>query len=159
MAGVIQESARTLLAMINDLLDFSKIEAGRIDLDITELSVSGIAEDVIDLIEDLDPAEGLTVEFPSDCRECLIRVAGVDEVGRGCLAGPVVAAAVVVTRDCFINWNRPANACRTNPVPMPRLPVTCMMQPWRISTRPRVSRPFVRGSTPRFMIARPWMAM
>lgn len=39
-------------------------------------------EDVIDLIEDLDPAEGLTVEFPSDCRECLIRVAGVDATVR-----------------------------------------------------------------------------
>ena len=29
-------------------------------------------------------------------------VAGVDEAGRGCLAGPVVAAAVVVTPDCVI---------------------------------------------------------
>ena len=30
------------------------------------------------------------------------RVAGVDEVGRGCLAGPVVAAAVVLSPDCVI---------------------------------------------------------
>ena len=29
-------------------------------------------------------------------------VAGVDEVGRGCLAGPVVAAAVVLPTDCKI---------------------------------------------------------
>lgn len=29
-------------------------------------------------------------------------VAGVDEVGRGCLAGPVVAAAVILSRDAFI---------------------------------------------------------
>lgn len=29
-------------------------------------------------------------------------VAGVDEAGRGCLAGPVVAAAVVVSPDCLI---------------------------------------------------------
>lgn len=29
-------------------------------------------------------------------------VAGVDEVGRGCLAGPVVAAAVVLDPDCYI---------------------------------------------------------
>ncbi len=29
-------------------------------------------------------------------------VAGVDEAGRGCLAGPVVAAAVVVAPDCLI---------------------------------------------------------
>ena len=31
------------------------------------------------------------------------RVAGVDEVGRGPLAGPVVAAAVVLPRDCWID--------------------------------------------------------
>lgn len=30
-------------------------------------------------------------------------IAGVDEVGRGCLAGPVVAAAVIIPR----NWKRP----------------------------------------------------
>jgi len=30
------------------------------------------------------------------------RVAGVDEVGRGCLAGPVVAAAVVLDPGCYI---------------------------------------------------------
>ena len=31
-----------------------------------------------------------------------VYVAGVDEVGRGCLAGPVVAAAVVLDPDCYI---------------------------------------------------------
>jgi hypothetical protein len=39
-------------------------------------------EDVIDLIEALEPGDGLRVEFPSDCRECLIRVEGVDAVVR-----------------------------------------------------------------------------
>jgi hypothetical protein len=39
-------------------------------------------EDVIDLIEGLDAEAGLQVEFPSDCRECLIRVEGVDAVVR-----------------------------------------------------------------------------
>jgi len=29
-------------------------------------------------------------------------IAGVDEVGRGCLAGPVVAASVILSRDCKI---------------------------------------------------------
>jgi len=50
MAGVIRSSARTLLAMVNDLLDFSKIEAGRIELEAADLSVSTVAEDVIDLM-------------------------------------------------------------------------------------------------------------
>jgi ribonuclease HII len=31
-----------------------------------------------------------------------VYVAGVDEVGRGCLAGPVVAASVVLDPDCYI---------------------------------------------------------
>ena len=34
-------------------------------------------EQVIDLIEDLDDADGMTVTYPSDCRECTIRVSGV----------------------------------------------------------------------------------
>ena len=32
----------------------------------------------------------------------MIHVAGVDEVGRGCLAGPVVAASVILPKDCSI---------------------------------------------------------
>jgi ribonuclease HII len=38
----------------------------------------------------------------SKWREGSRRVAGVDEVGRGCLAGPVVAAAVILDQDLFI---------------------------------------------------------
>lgn len=38
--------------------------------------------------------------YESDCRrEGFALVAGVDEVGRGCLAGPVVAAAVILPQD------------------------------------------------------------
>ena len=37
------------------------------------------------------------------CRRLgFVRVAGVDEVGRGCLAGPVVAGAVVLDPTCHI---------------------------------------------------------
>jgi ribonuclease HII len=32
-----------------------------------------------------------------------VHVAGVDEVGRGCLAGPVVAGAVVLKPDCYVS--------------------------------------------------------
>lgn len=35
-------------------------------------------------------------------RQGFVYVAGADEVGRGCLAGPVVAAAVVLDPDCYI---------------------------------------------------------
>ena len=33
-------------------------------------------------------------------------IAGVDEVGRGCLAGPIFAAAVVWDPDIFIRYNK-----------------------------------------------------
>jgi ribonuclease HII len=36
-------------------------------------------------------------------REGFVFVAGVDEVGRGCLAGPVVAAAVILHEDRFVS--------------------------------------------------------
>lgn len=35
-------------------------------------------------------------------REGYQYIAGIDEVGRGCIAGPVVAAAVILPCDCFI---------------------------------------------------------
>jgi ribonuclease HII len=35
-------------------------------------------------------------------RQGYVHVAGVDEVGRGCLAGPVVAAAVILTPDHYV---------------------------------------------------------
>jgi ribonuclease HII len=35
-------------------------------------------------------------------RHGFVHVAGVDEVGRGCLAGPVVAGAVVLRPDCYV---------------------------------------------------------
>src|SRR5881227_336321 len=43
-----------------------------------------------------------------------VHVAGVDEVGRGCLAGPVVAAAVILHPDRHIPW-----VCDSKTVPEP----------------------------------------
>jgi ribonuclease HII len=45
-------------------------------------------------------------------RAGFVRVAGVDEVGRGCLAGPVAAAAVVLNPDRYI-----AGVCDSKQVP------------------------------------------
>lgn len=50
---------------------------------------------------DADPAALLALERELWDRG-LRHIAGVDEAGRGPLAGPVVAAAVVLPRDCFI---------------------------------------------------------
>ncbi len=35
-------------------------------------------------------------------QEGYVRIAGIDEVGRGCIAGPVAAAAVILPRDFFL---------------------------------------------------------
>jgi ribonuclease HII len=35
-------------------------------------------------------------------RDGVVCVAGVDEVGRGCLAGPVMAGAVILRPDCYV---------------------------------------------------------
>lgn len=43
-------------------------------------------------------------EFDKNFRQKgFVRFAGIDEAGRGCLAGPVVAAAVVLPEDCMIS--------------------------------------------------------
>ncbi len=49
-AQTIRTSARSLLAIINDLLDFSKIEAGKLDLESIEFDVHEVAEDVAHLM-------------------------------------------------------------------------------------------------------------
>ena len=47
MADIARVSAKTLLAVINDLLDFSKIEADSIDLHCIEFSLEGLLEEAI----------------------------------------------------------------------------------------------------------------
>lgn len=43
-----------------------------------ELKKGARVEDMVDVIEALDEDSGLTVTYPSDCRECSISVAGLD---------------------------------------------------------------------------------
>ncbi len=61
------------------------------------------SEAVIDVIEALDGESGLTVSYPSDCRECVIRVAGVDArravLGRN--AGDGVSPPLVRRTSCW----------------------------------------------------------
>ncbi|MBW0116245.1 hybrid sensor histidine kinase/response regulator [Pseudonocardia abyssalis] len=49
-AGIVRDSADSLLLLINDILDFSKIEAGRLDLDRTPFHVAECVEGALELV-------------------------------------------------------------------------------------------------------------
>jgi ribonuclease HII len=57
------------------------------------------------LAKRLNPARGLKFTEEELCEKLGHRlIAGIDEVGRGCLAGPVVASAVIMPRDKVPAW-------------------------------------------------------
>ncbi|MDT7553281.1 MAG: two-component system, sensor histidine kinase, partial [Pseudonocardiales bacterium] len=49
-AGIVRDSADSLLLLINDILDFSKIEAGRLDLERVPFHVAECVEGALDLV-------------------------------------------------------------------------------------------------------------
>jgi signal transduction histidine kinase/DNA-binding response OmpR family regulator/HPt (histidine-containing phosphotransfer) domain-containing protein/HAMP domain-containing protein len=49
-AGIVRESANSLLLLINDILDFSKIEAGRLDLERVPFHVAECVEGALELV-------------------------------------------------------------------------------------------------------------
>ena len=60
-ADTIRSSAKSLLAIINDLLDFSKIEAGKMELESTELVVHEVLEDVATMMAAAASAKALEI--------------------------------------------------------------------------------------------------
>jgi signal transduction histidine kinase len=58
----IQEGARHLLDMVNDLLDISRIEAGRIELKLGRFPVSAALEEVLSVITPLAEIKRISVE-------------------------------------------------------------------------------------------------
>src|ERR1044072_880098 len=58
--------------------EFSRVFAGKFAEISFALKKGARIESIVDAIEALDGEAGLTVDYPSDCRECRIKVAGVD---------------------------------------------------------------------------------
>jgi PAS domain S-box-containing protein len=59
----IDQAARHLLSVINDILDLSKIEAGRLELEESDFSLSGVLEEVRALIATEAESKGLIVDL------------------------------------------------------------------------------------------------
>lgn len=81
---LLEESGRTLLALLNDVLDMAKIEAGKLDLALTPEDLSRLAERVVrinqaqarekgtEITLEIDPATPRTLMFdPLRVRQCL----------------------------------------------------------------------------------------
>ncbi|HEV2675376.1 MAG TPA: response regulator [Aliidongia sp.] len=58
-AEAVQQSAMSLLQIINDILDLSKLEAGKLDLETIDIELSRLIEDVADLMAPRAQEKGL----------------------------------------------------------------------------------------------------
>jgi ribonuclease HII len=64
------------------------------------------------------------------------RIAGADEVGRGCLAGPVVAAAVILDPDCYIPGIKDSKMLSAAERERLYLEITSKALAWAVSSAP-----------------------
>ncbi|WP_176256803.1 PAS domain-containing hybrid sensor histidine kinase/response regulator [Derxia lacustris] len=62
----IDDSARHLLSIIDDILDLSKIEAGRLELEQANFPLASVLDEVRSLIGDAAAAKGIAVEIDTD---------------------------------------------------------------------------------------------
>ena len=62
-AGIIYNSGRDLLALINDILDLSKIEAGKVVLNIAPVPLDRLQRTVMEMFEPLAREKGLSLQF------------------------------------------------------------------------------------------------
>ena len=62
----IQSAGRTLLALINDILDFSKIETGKMDIILSDYSLSSLLNDIVVMIQERVSRTGLELRLDID---------------------------------------------------------------------------------------------
>lgn len=65
-ASNIQSAGRTLLALINDVLDFSKIENGKLEIEVSDYSLSSVLNDVVLMVQEKATAKGLEMRLNID---------------------------------------------------------------------------------------------
>jgi signal transduction histidine kinase/ActR/RegA family two-component response regulator len=64
--GVIEESGRHLLSLINDILDLAKIEAGKADLDIHPVPVQSVCRTSLQFVKQIAHKKGVKVSLTAD---------------------------------------------------------------------------------------------
>ena len=64
----IDQSAKSLLRILDDILDFSKIEAGRVEIEYAEFSIHNVLEDIYNItsVSVLNKGIGMTVNISED---------------------------------------------------------------------------------------------
>lgn len=65
-ARAIDQSAKTLLALIDEILDFSKIEAGKLELDLAPFELAGSLQNVVELLAPRAHEKGLEIAWTID---------------------------------------------------------------------------------------------
>jgi signal transduction histidine kinase/ActR/RegA family two-component response regulator len=74
MISRLTQSARSLLALLNDLLDFSKIDSGRLEIESVSFSISRVIADACELFEAAAAQKGLafTVDMPAALQDRVV---------------------------------------------------------------------------------------